>query len=81
MDRIKKHHKMIMGYSDSTTFLSYLNQHRMVTSYGPSVMGGFARLKNLPKVFKIGLKALLLLDQRIIVKLRKKSLLVLLWIY
>ena len=36
-----------MGFSDATTFLSYLNKLGMVTFYGPSVMAGFAQLKSM----------------------------------
>ena len=48
IDIIKKNPKFIMGFSDATTFLSYLNYLGMVTFYGPSVMAGFAQLKHLP---------------------------------
>jgi len=46
---IMNHPKFIMGFSDATTFLTYLNQLGMVTFYGPSVMAGFAQLKYLPE--------------------------------
>lgn len=39
--------KFIMGFSDATTFLSYLNSLGMVTFYGPSVMAGFAQINHL----------------------------------
>lgn len=48
IDIIKKNPKLIMGFSDATTFLSYLNYLGMITFYGPSVMAGFAQLKHLP---------------------------------
>ena len=48
IDIIMKNPKKIMGYSDSTAFLSFLNIHGLVTYYGPSVMAGFAYLKNFP---------------------------------
>ena len=48
IDVIKKNPKLIMGFSDATTFLSYLNYLGMVTFYGPSVMAGFAQLKYFP---------------------------------
>ncbi|MCR1899914.1 LD-carboxypeptidase [Irregularibacter muris] len=50
-DRIVKNPKFIMGFSDATTFLAYLNYLGMVTFYGPSVMAGFAQLKSLPPQF------------------------------
>lgn len=49
IDMILKNPKFIMGFSDATTFLSYLNYLGMVTFYGPSVMAGFAQLKSLPE--------------------------------
>jgi len=45
LDVIKKNHKFIMGYSDSTTFLDYLNLNGLVTYYGSSVMAGFAYIQ------------------------------------
>jgi muramoyltetrapeptide carboxypeptidase LdcA involved in peptidoglycan recycling len=45
-EMILSHPKPIMGFSDSTTFLAYLNQLGIVTYYGPSVMAGFAQLHN-----------------------------------
>lgn len=47
-DVILNNPKFIMGFSDATTFLSYLNYLGMTTFYGPSIMAGFAQLKNLP---------------------------------
>ncbi|MCH4889736.1 LD-carboxypeptidase [Acidaminobacter sp. JC074] len=44
IDEILKHPKPIMGFSDATTFLSYLNALGMTTYYGPSVMAGFAQM-------------------------------------
>jgi|SRR5690554_3887515 len=52
IDLIMKNPKLIMGYSDSTSFLSFLNMHGLVTYYGPSVMAGFAYLKNFPEALK-----------------------------
>ena len=45
LELIRKNHKFIMGYSDSTTFLDYLNLNGLVTYYGPSVMAGFGYLE------------------------------------
>lgn len=50
-ETILKNPKLIMGFSDSTTFLVYLNLLGMITFYGPSVMAGFAQLNNLPGEF------------------------------
>ena len=44
--------KFFMGFSDSTTFLSYLNSLGMVTFYGPSVMAGFAQWEHQPEAFQ-----------------------------
>ncbi|WP_041397631.1 S66 family peptidase [Spirochaeta africana] len=49
LDAIKANPKLIMGYSDSTAFLAYLNLHGLVTFHGPSVMAGFSYLRNFPE--------------------------------
>lgn len=46
MDIITAKPKLFMGYSDTTTLTTYLNQHGLVTFNGPSVMAGFAQLHN-----------------------------------
>lgn len=51
-DRILENPKFFMGFSDSTTFLSYLNSLGMVTFYGPSVMAGLAQWEYLPEQFQ-----------------------------
>lgn len=51
VDIILNNPKVIMGYSDATTFLTYLNQHGLVTFNGSAVMAGFAQLKVLPETF------------------------------
>ncbi|TVY11807.1 S66 peptidase family protein [Paenibacillus cremeus] len=48
---IVSHPKLIMGFSDASTFLCYLNQLGMVTFYGPSVMAGLAQMTHQPKEF------------------------------
>ncbi|WP_291578546.1 S66 family peptidase [Clostridium sp. UBA6640] len=58
-DLIINNPKFIMGFSDATTFLTYLNQLGMITFYGPSVMAGFAQLENLPKSYINHIKAIL----------------------
>lgn len=52
MDLIKAHPKLVMGYSDTTTILSYLNLHGLVTYYGPSIMAGFGYLKCFPEALR-----------------------------
>jgi len=56
MDTILDNPKLIMGFSDATTFLTYLNTGGLVTFYGPSIMAGFAQLNYLPDKFKQHLK-------------------------
>ncbi|WP_026674782.1 S66 peptidase family protein [Alkalihalobacterium bogoriense] len=48
---IMENPKLIMGFSDATTFLAYLNSLGMVTFYGPSVMAGMAQIGNLPQSY------------------------------
>jgi muramoyltetrapeptide carboxypeptidase LdcA involved in peptidoglycan recycling len=57
---LKRNHKIIMGFSDTTTILSYLNQAGLVTFNGPSVMAGFASLKHLPPSFAQHVKQMLM---------------------
>ena len=59
---IKNNPKLIMGFSDATTFLSYLNYLGMITFYGPSVMAGFAQLKHLPSQYIEHIKKILFTD-------------------
>ncbi|EZH64863.1 hypothetical protein DH09_20335 [Bacillaceae bacterium JMAK1] len=51
-DLIKKNPKIIMGASDNTTFLTYLNQLGIVTYYGPTVMAGISQLSSLEENYK-----------------------------
>ncbi len=48
-EAILRNPKLLMGYSDSTTFLAYLNKLGLVTYYGPSIMAGFAYLNCFPE--------------------------------
>lgn len=59
IDIIANNPKFIMGFSDATTFLSYLNSLGMVTFYGPSVMAGFAQLNYLTLNFTKHVKDIL----------------------
>ncbi len=56
---ILAHPKIMMGFSDTTTVLAYLNQLGLVTFYGPSVMAGLAQTRSLPPAFTEHLRALL----------------------
>ncbi len=58
-DSIQKNPKIIMGYSDATTFLTYLNQWGLVTLYGPTVMAGLAQWENLSAAFREHITTLL----------------------
>jgi len=52
IDIIKKNSKPIMGFSDSTTLLTYLNQHGIPTLHGPSIMAGFSEPEPINEEFK-----------------------------
>ncbi|MDM8533887.1 LD-carboxypeptidase [Clostridiaceae bacterium HSG29] len=52
IEMIKNNPKLIMGFSDATTFLSYLSLNGLITFYGPSVMAGFAQLKHIDEKYK-----------------------------
>jgi len=47
-DLILKNPKLIMGFSDSTSFLAYLNNLGLKTYYGHSVMAGLAQIHHFP---------------------------------
>ncbi|MFH2113013.1 MAG: S66 peptidase family protein, partial [Spirochaetota bacterium] len=49
VDIILANPKLIMGYSDSTSILCYLNLHGLVTYHGNSVMAGFSQLACFPE--------------------------------
>lgn len=60
LDVIRANPKIIMGYSDATTFLTYLNQQGMVTFNGPTIMAGFAQLASLPETFAEHIRTILI---------------------
>lgn len=41
-----------MGYSDTTTLLTYCNQLGLVTFHGPAVMAGFSQMEALGEGFQ-----------------------------
>lgn len=51
-DAIRAHPKILMGYSDATTLLTWCNQLGLVTFHGPSVMAGLAQLESMPPRFE-----------------------------
>lgn len=56
---IKSNPKILMGFSDTTTLLTYGNQLGLVTFHGPSIMAGFSQLKYLPSAFTDHIKTML----------------------
>lgn len=60
LDIIRKNPKIILGYSDATTFLTYLNQQGLVTFNGSSIMAGFSQLGELPDTFRNHIQTLLM---------------------
>jgi len=50
-DVIRSHPKILMGYSDTTTLLTYCTQLGLVTFHGPMIMAGFSQLNALPTAF------------------------------
>ncbi len=50
-DLARRNPKVVMGYSDTTTLLAWLNVCGLVTFNGPSVMAGFAQARALPPSF------------------------------
>ena len=63
IELIKKNPKIFMGYSDSTTINTYLNQNGLVTFNGPSVMAGFAQWGFSPREYQDHIKAMLFENQ------------------
>lgn len=58
-DVIRDNPKILMGFSDTTTLLTYGCQLGMVTFHGPSIMAGFAQMKTLPASFAQHVRQLL----------------------
>jgi muramoyltetrapeptide carboxypeptidase LdcA involved in peptidoglycan recycling len=49
LERILDRPKVLMGFSDTTTLLTYLSSMGMATYHGPSVMAGIAQMRNYPE--------------------------------
>ena len=49
LDLITSHPKPVLGYSDATAYLTWLNLHGLVTYYASSVMSGFAQMDDFPE--------------------------------
>ena len=56
---IKSNPKILMGFSDTTTLLTFINQLGLVTFNGPSVMAGFSQALALPDTFLRHVKEML----------------------
>jgi muramoyltetrapeptide carboxypeptidase LdcA involved in peptidoglycan recycling len=52
--------KIILGYSDAHTLVTYLNSAGLVTYAGPCVMAGFSQMKEFPQAFSQHLRDILL---------------------
>ena len=52
--------KILMGFSDTTTLLTWLSINGLVTFQGPSIMAGFAQMRHLPEDFTHHLRASLM---------------------
>ena len=50
-DAVDAHPKVLMGYSDTTTLLTWAHHRGLVTFHGPSVMAGFSQVDALPPAF------------------------------
>ncbi len=62
-DIIRNNPKILMGYSDTSTLLTYCNQLGLVTFNGPAIMAGFSQIKNLPEEFAEHVKSILFDNQ------------------
>ncbi|OLS28857.1 MAG: putative murein peptide carboxypeptidase, partial [Candidatus Heimdallarchaeota archaeon AB_125] len=49
---IKSNPKILMGYSDTTILLTYVNQLGLITFNGPAVMAGFSQMRKFPKAME-----------------------------
>lgn len=59
LDVIRENPKIIIGYSDTTTLLTYINQLELVTLNGPAIMAGFSQWDALGKDFQKHVKTIL----------------------
>ncbi len=56
---IKDNPKIFMGFSDTTTINTYVNQMGLVTLNGPAIMAGFAQWNYLPTAYQNHVKEIL----------------------
>ena len=52
--------KILMGYSDTTTLLTFANQRGWVTMHGPSIMAGISQMGEFPEAFRKHLETVLM---------------------
>ena len=55
----QRHPKILLGYSDTTTLLSWVNLQGLVTFHGPSMMAGWSQMTEFPEAFRSQARALL----------------------
>lgn len=48
-EEIRNHPKLVMGSSDTTTLLTALAAHKMISLHGPAIMAGFAQAASMPR--------------------------------
>lgn len=58
-ENIQKNPKIIIGYSDTTTLLTYFNQLGLITLHGPVIMAGFSQWNSLGDKFQEHIKTIL----------------------
>lgn len=56
---IRRNPKILMGFSDTTTLLTFCHQLGLVTFNGPSIMAGFSQVRSLPAAFAEHVKTML----------------------
>ena len=56
---IKNNPKILMGYSDTTTLLTHINQLGLVTFNGPAIMSGFSQADKFPDQFRSHVREML----------------------
>ncbi|MCA9953495.1 MAG: LD-carboxypeptidase [Ardenticatenaceae bacterium] len=64
IEHILANPKMLMGYSDTTTLLSFLASQGLVTFHGPAIMAGIAQIESLGNQYKSHLVEILFGTQR-----------------
>lgn len=51
-ETIANNPKILLGYSDTTTLLTFCNLQGIVTFHGPAIMAGFSQMESLPESFQ-----------------------------